>query len=136
MVMAAALAAGARIINDVTALSGDPDSLRIVARANAPVVLMHMQGEPQTMQRAPDYRMVSLDVLDALERRIETVTGAGLARDRIVVDPGIGFGKTLDHNLQILRDLALFQANGGGWLLGVSRKRFNGQLGGAPGADF
>jgi dihydropteroate synthase len=80
--------------------------------------------------------MVSLDVLDALEGRIEAAIDAGLARDRIVVDPGIGFGKTVDHNLQILRDLALFQATGCGVLLGVSRKRFIGQLGGAPGADL
>jgi len=129
LVMAAGIEAGAAIVNDVTALAGDPDSLRIVSRSPAAVVLMHMLGEPKTMQRAPRYACAPLDVFDMLESRIATVEAAGVARGRVMVDPGIGFGKTVDHNLEILRDLALYRATGCGILLGISRKGFIGQLG-------
>ena len=123
-VMTAALAAGARAVNDVTALSGDPQSLAVVARSGAAVVLMHMQGEPETMQRDPRYDNVVLDVCDFLERRIAECERAGIDRSRLVVDPGIGFGKTLAHNLELLAHLGALHGLGVGILLGVSRKGF------------
>jgi dihydropteroate synthase len=131
-VMAAALAKGARIINDVTALAGDPASLEVAARAGAPVVLMHMQGEPRTMQQAPRYALASLDVLEALEQRVAACAAAGIPRGRIVVDPGIGFGKAQQHNLEILARLALFHALGTGVMIGISRKSLVGRLVRAP----
>jgi len=123
-VMGAALAAGARIVNDVTALAGDPQSLEAVRRSGAGVVLMHMGGDPRTMQRDPRYEDVTLDVLDYLERRIAVCEAAGIARDRIAVDPGIGFGKTLAHNLALLARLGAFHGLGAAVLLGASRKSF------------
>ncbi len=123
-VMAEAAAAGAAILNDVTALSGDPESLSVAAESGLPVVLMHMQGQPQTMQADPQYEQVSLDVFDYLTDRIEACVAAGISRDRLVVDPGIGFGKTLAHNLRLLNDLALLHGMGCAILLGVSRKSF------------
>jgi dihydropteroate synthase len=124
-VMRAALDAGARIVNDVTALTGDPDSMPVAARSGAPVVLMHMAGEPRTMQAAPHYDNVALDVLDYLEARIAACVAAGIDRARIAVDPGIGFGKhPVDHNLPLLRRIALLHATGCGILLGLSRKSF------------
>ena len=123
-VMAEAAAAGATILNDVTALSGDPESLSVAAQSGLPVVLMHMQGEPQTMQAAPQYHHVSLDVFDYLTGRIAACEAAGIPRDRLIVDPGIGFGKTLEHNLRLLNDLALLHGTGCAILLGVSRKSF------------
>ncbi len=120
-VMAAALAHGARIVNDVSALADD-GAMALVARKEAPVVLMHMQGEPATMQREPRYGLASLDIVEALAARVALCAAAGIPRARIVVDPGIGFGKTRGHNLEILRRLALFQALGCGVLVGVSRK--------------
>jgi len=131
-VMRAALAAGARIVNDVTALAGDPESLGVVARAGAAVALMHMQGEPATMQAAPRYALASLDVLEALAARVAACEQAGIPRARIVIDPGIGFGKTQQHNLEILARLALFHALGTGVMIGVSRKSLVGRLAGAP----
>jgi dihydropteroate synthase len=129
VVMRAALDAGARIVNDVTALTGDADSVPVVARSGAPVVLMHMAGEPRTMQAAPHYDNVALDVLDYLEARIGACVAAGIDRASIVVDPGIGFGKhPVDHNLPLLRRLALFHATGCGILLGLSRKSFIGRV--------
>ncbi|WP_119168624.1 dihydropteroate synthase [Algihabitans albus] len=127
-VMRAAAAAGARILNDVTALTGDPESLETAAELGLPVVLMHMQGEPQTMQRAPTYAEVALDVFDALEGRVEACLAAGIPRERLAVDPGIGFGKTLAHNLHLLDNLALFHGLGCPLLLGVSRKSFIAKL--------
>ncbi|NBB84590.1 MAG: dihydropteroate synthase, partial [Alphaproteobacteria bacterium] len=127
-VMAAALDAGAAIVNDVTALTGDPDSRPLIAARRPPTVLMHMQGEPQTMQAAPAYADVVLDVFDHLEAQLTAARAAGLPPDRIVVDPGIGFGKAVDHNLALLREAALFQGLGCGVLIGVSRKSFIGRL--------
>jgi dihydropteroate synthase len=127
-VMRQAVAAGARIVNDVTALTGDPDSLAVVAALRVPVVLMHMQGEPQTMQRDPRYDDVALDVFDYLEARVQACLEAGVPRDRIAVDPGVGFGKTLQHNLLLLDRLALFHGLGCPLLLGVSRKSFVARL--------
>jgi dihydropteroate synthase len=123
-VMMAALAAGARVVNDVTALNGDPDSLAVVARSGAAVVLMHLQGEPATMQRDPRYGNVVLDICDFLESRITACERAGIDRSRLVVDPGIGFGKTLTHNLELLAHLGALHGLGVGILLGVSRKGF------------
>lgn len=131
-VMAEALAAGAAIINDVSALTGDPDSIGVVARAGAPVVLMHMQGEPATMQRDPYYALASLDVMEALATRIAVCESAGIARARIIVDPGIGFGKAPQHNLEILARLALFHGLGTGVAIGISRKSLVGRVAHAP----
>lgn len=124
----AALMAGAQIINDVSALQHDPDSLRAAAKSDAPVILMHAQGDPKTMQQAPTYDDVVLDVYDALEARIKACEGAGIARSRIIVDPGIGFGKTVAHNLSLLRNISLLHGLGCPVLVGVSRKSFIGRL--------
>jgi dihydropteroate synthase len=127
-VMREALAAGARIVNDVTALAGDPASLSIVAESAAAVVLMHMQGEPRTMQQDPTYRDAPLDVYDFFAQRIAACVAAGIDPARIALDPGIGFGKRDPHNLAILADLALYHGLGCALLLGVSRKSFIGRL--------
>jgi dihydropteroate synthase len=127
-VMRMALEKGAEIINDVSALTYDPDSLAVVAAAGCPVVLMHLQGDPQTMQQRPVYQDVLLDVYDHLSARIEACVAAGIARPKIIVDPGIGFGKALRHNLDLLNGLSLFHALGCPILLGASRKTFVGAL--------
>jgi dihydropteroate synthase len=127
-VMAEALAAGARIINDVTALTGDAKSLEVAAGSDAFIVLMHMQGEPQTMQRDPSYDDAALDIHDYLSRRISACEAAGIDRARLALDPGIGFGKTVEHNLQILDRMALYHDFGCPLLLGVSRKSFIAKL--------
>jgi len=127
-VMAAAVAAGARIINDVTALTGDPDSLAAAAASGAGVVLMHMRGEPRTMQANPRYREAALDIYDYFAARLEAAEAAGLPRRRIAIDPGIGFGKSLAHNRDILSRLALLHGLGCPILLGVSRKSFIAKL--------
>jgi dihydropteroate synthase len=124
-------AAGVDIINDVSALTHDPDSVAAAAATGLPVILMHAQGDPATMQQAPRYEDALLDVYDYLESRIDTCRAAGIARDRIVVDPGIGFGKTANHNLEILAGLSLYHALGVPLMLGVSRKSFIGALTGA-----
>jgi dihydropteroate synthase len=127
-VMEAAVAAGARIINDVTALTGDPDSLRVAGRSGAGVVLMHMQGEPRTMQANPRYREAALDLYDYFAERLDAAEAAGLPRRHIAIDPGIGFGKAIAHNQDILNRLALLQGLGCPILLGVSRKSFVARL--------
>jgi dihydropteroate synthase len=134
-VMAAAVAAGAAIVNDVSALSFDADAAATVARLGVPVVLMHARGDPTTMQRDPRYDDVTLDVFDYLASRVGVALAAGIARDRLVVDPGIGFGKTLAHNVQLLRELRVFAGLGVPVLLGASRKRFIGTLSGVEAAD-
>ena len=126
-VMRAALAAGATIVNDVTAL-GDAGSLSAVAEAGAGVMLMHMQGAPATMQVAPRYQHAMLDVYDALADRVAVCEAAGIARGRICVDPGIGFGKTLADNLTLLAGLTMLHGLGCAVALGVSRKSFIGRL--------
>ena len=123
-VMEAAIEAGAKIINDVTALDGDPESAGVAAASGAPIVLMHMQGDPRTMQDAPTYDDAPLDVYDYLHARIEACAAAGIERARLVVDPGIGFGKTHRHNAEILSSLSLYHGLGCAVLLGASRKRF------------
>lgn len=127
-VMAAALEAGAAIINDVTGLTGDPESLGVAVRSAAPTVLMHMKGEPRTMQQAPDYVDVSTDVYAYLAERVAVCLAAGMRLENLCVDPGIGFGKTVAHNLEILRHTALFHGIGVPVLIGLSRKGFIGAL--------
>ncbi|MCV6587246.1 MAG: dihydropteroate synthase [Marinibacterium sp.] len=127
----AALDAGATLINDVSGFTHDADLARVAADSGAPVCIMHAQGDPATMQQNPHYDDVCLDVYDFLADRIAALEAMGIARARIIADPGIGFGKTLDHNLTLLRNLSLFHGLGVPILLGVSRKRFIGQLGGA-----
>jgi dihydropteroate synthase len=135
-VMEAALGAGAAMVNDVSALTFDERAAGVVAAAGCPVVLMHHQGSPETMQKEPRYdRPVLLEVYDWLEARIETAVAAGIERGRIIVDPGIGFGKTVAHNLQLLNGLALFHGLGCPVMLGASRKRMIGALAGEAPAD-
>jgi dihydropteroate synthase len=127
-VMEAAVAVGAAIINDITALAGDPGSLAVAAASGADVILMHMQGEPGTMQTDPRYGFAPLDVYDYLAERVQACRDAGIPADRLCIDPGIGFGKTVQHNLEILARLSLFHGLGLPILLGVSRKSFIGTL--------
>lgn len=121
-VMRAALAAGATMLNDVSALQADPDSLAVAAAGTAAVVLMHMPGNPQTMQARAHYVDVLAEVQAALAARIAAAEAAGIARHRLIADPGIGFGKGLEHNLALLRGLEALHALGVPLLLGASRK--------------
>ena len=127
-VASAALARGARIINDVSAGRDDPDILSLAASEGAALVLMHMQGEPQTMQREPRYGDVVAEVETFLLRRVEAAVAAGVPGASILLDPGIGFGKQRVHNLALLAALPRFAALGYPLLLGVSRKRFMGSI--------
>jgi dihydropteroate synthase len=120
----AAAKAGAKIFNDVSAFTFDPKSLAAAAKTGLSVVLMHAQGEPKTMQDNPTYDDVVLEVFDYLEGRIEAAVAAGIDRARIAADPGLGFGKTLAHNLALLENLSLFHGLGVPLLVGASRKRF------------
>ena len=126
--MRAAAGAGADLVNDVSALTYDPAALEVVAETGLPVVLMHAQGDPRTMQANPVYDDVLLDVFDYLEARVEACERAGIARSKLIVDPGIGFGKTLEHNLALMAGLSLLHGLGCPVLLGASRKRFIGNL--------
>ncbi len=127
----AAFEAGVDLFNDVSALTFDPESTGTASSAKKAVCLMHAQGDPATMQDAPQYENVLLDVYNFLEKRIAAAQAAGIPRTRIMVDPGIGFGKTESHNLTLLRGLSLFHGLGCPILLGASRKRFIGRIGGA-----
>ncbi|MGN6154334.1 MAG: dihydropteroate synthase [Sphingomicrobium sp.] len=127
-VMAAAVAAGARMVNDVSALTYDLRSAEVVAAAGVPVVLMHHQGKPETMQQDPRYEDVVVEVYLWLEERIAEAEEAGIARDKILVDVGFGFGKTLAHNLELMNNLALYHSLGCPLVLGASRKRTIGAL--------
>jgi dihydropteroate synthase len=131
-VMREAVAAGAAMINDVSALHFDPESLATVAELGCPVVLMHAQGDPRTMQLNPCYDDVTLDVYDMLEARIAACTAAGIASGNIVADPGIGFGKTFRHNLDLLSRLTILHGLGVAVLVGLSRKGYIGALTGEP----
>lgn len=133
-VAAAAVAAGADVWNDVAALGHSPESLRMAAALGRPVCLMHAQGDPRTMQDAPAYHDVLLEVTDFLAARVEAAEAAGVPRGAILVDPGIGFGKTVEHNLALVRGLAMLHGLGCAVLFGASRKRFIGALGAAPDA--
>lgn len=123
-VMQRAINAGASIVNDVTALTYDRDSARVCLDASVDIVLMHMQGNPQTMQDNPTYDDAALDILDYMGERLLALETMGIARAKIAIDPGIGFGKNLDHNLRILSGIDAFHALGVPLLLGVSRKSF------------
>ena len=124
----ACVEAGADCWNDVSALTYSADSMAMAVNLDVPVVLMHAQGDPKTMQTAPSYRDVTVDVLNFLVSRIGQAVLAGVKLDHIVVDPGIGFGKTVEHNLTLMRDLGRIAALGRPVLLGASRKRFIGAL--------
>lgn len=126
----AAVAAGASLINDVSALGFDPALGPLVAATDLPLCLMHAQGAPATMQDDPQYDDVLLDVYDWLDERIAAAEALGIARSRIIVDPGLGFGKTTDHCLTLMRGLSLFHGLGCAILLGASRKRFIGAVSG------
>jgi dihydropteroate synthase len=127
----AALAAGADIVNDVSAL-GDPEMAAVVRDAGAGLVLMHMRGEPATMQQAPQYGDVVEEVRAFLADRLAAAVSAGIAAERVVLDPGIGFGKTADHNVALLAATARLRAAGRPLLVGVSRKSTVGVLTGRP----
>ena len=118
----AALAAGADIINDVTGLGGDPGMIQLAAETTAGLVVMHMRGTPASMQQAPAYQDVVTEVRSYFERRLHVLTDAGIDPERIVFDPGFGFGKTLDHNLQLLRHLPDLRIANRPLLVGISRK--------------
>ncbi len=126
-VMDAAISAGARIVNDVTALTGD-GALALVAKSNAAAILMHMQGEPRTMQDHPTYTWAPGDVFDHLEARLDACAAAGISRERLAVDPGIGFGKNDIHNAQVLDHAALYRALQCPLVIGASRKSFIGRM--------
>ena len=123
-----ALSAGACVINDITALHGDPNMCQILADAQAGVILMHMQGVPATMQKAPTYQNVVVEVHAWLTEVASQAVDRGIDSSRIMIDPGIGFGKTFDHNLEILHNLIQFRGIGYPLLVGVSRKKFIGQI--------
>ena len=125
----AALTEGAGIVNDVSAMGFDAAMAGMVAASGVPIILMHAQGDPATMQADPQYDDVLLDVFDFLKARVAVADAAGIRRDRIAVDPGIGFGKSLQHNLTLLNRLSLFHDLGLPVLLGASRKRFIGTIG-------
>ncbi|WP_417783890.1 dihydropteroate synthase [Terasakiella pusilla] len=122
-VMEAAIKAGAHIINDVTALEGD-GAVEVAAKLGVPVMLMHMQGQPQTMQENPVYDDCVLDIYDYLAERIKVCEAVGIKRANICTDPGVGFGKTLDHNMSVMNQLGLYHGLGCAVLLGASRKSF------------
>jgi dihydropteroate synthase len=123
-----AVDAGACLVNDVTGLAGDPDMARTVADTGAGLVLMHMQGEPRSMQDHPHYDHLMADICRRLRRSVEQAAEAGVPEDRIIIDPGIGFGKTLEHNIEILARLGQLRSIGRPIMVGVSRKRFIGDL--------
>ena len=124
----AALAAGASMVNDVSALRADPEMAEVVAQSGAQCCLMHMLGEPRTMQRDPRYEDVVDDVKAFLEERLQFAVGAGVAQERVLLDPGIGFGKTLHHNLELLRRLDELTTLGRPLVVGTSRKSFLGRI--------
>ncbi len=127
-VAAKALEAGANIINDVSALRTDPEMISLVKKTDVPVIIMHMQGTPSDMQIKPSYLDVVEDIVDFFRERIQWITSQGVAKERLVLDPGIGFGKTIDHNLSILKKLERFSSFKLPILLAHSRKRFLGEI--------
>ena len=134
-VMTAAIEAGARLINDVSALTYDDRSASVVAASGVPVVLMHHKGPPETMQDDPHYDDVLVEVYQWLEERIAAALDAGIARDKILIDPGFGFGKKLAHNLELMNSLAIFHSLGCPLVVGASRKRTIGALSNEAPAD-
>jgi dihydropteroate synthase len=134
-VMTSALEAGARMVNDVSALTYDDRSASVIAASSAPVVLMHHQGSPETMQDDPRYDDVLVEIYLWFEERIAAAQGAGIARDKILIDPGFGFGKNVAHNLELMNGLALFHSLGCPLVVGASRKRTIGALSGEAPPD-
>ena len=130
-----ALKKGVEIINDIYSLNRDPDMIRVLKSYPCRVVLMHMQGTPQTMQEHPQYKNVVVEITEFFKRKTEEVIKAGIDASRIILDPGIGFGKTLAHNLEIMKNIPVFKKLGFPVLLGPSRKSFIGQITGAPVED-
>lgn len=130
-----ALSAGATIINDISALQGDPDMIGVVRDSDAAVIIMHMQGTPDTMQTAPRYNDVVSEIISFFSRRLQELETAGIDLERITIDPGIGFGKLLAHNLSLINHIERFAELGRPVLLGHSRKRFLGDLTGLDTAD-
>ncbi|WP_457573960.1 dihydropteroate synthase [Desulfolithobacter sp.] len=128
----AALAAGATMVNDISALRHDADMVDVVRSCDGPVIIMHMQGTPRTMQLDPRYDDVVEDIITFFQERIAWMSEQGIDPQRIIIDPGIGFGKTLEHNLEILRNVARFRATGHRVLIGHSRKSFFDKLFGIP----
>ncbi len=123
-----ALRAGAAIINDISSLRFDPQMITLAAESDAPIILMHMKGTPGTMQENPAYGDVVAEVMDFLRERMRHAMAGGIRRERIILDPGIGFGKTVDHNLMLLRDLDRFLSLERPLLVGTSNKAFLGRL--------
>jgi dihydropteroate synthase len=123
-----ALKAGASIINDISALRFDPDIISVAAEAGVPVILMHMQGTPGDMQKNPSYQNLIAEILDFLKLAVDRAVSGGIKNDLIIVDPGIGFGKTVEHNLKIIGELGQFRVLGCPVLLGTSNKTFIGHL--------
>lgn len=124
----AAVRAGASIINDVSALRNDPLMAEAVSQSGAAVILMHMKGTPKAMQKAPRYKDIIKEISAHLEDSVKTALAAGIKKQDIIIDPGIGFGKTLAHNLAILRSLGIFKSMGFPLCVGTSRKSFIGKL--------
>jgi len=124
----AAIEAGAAIVNDITALRGDPRMRYVIARHDVPVVLMHMKGTPRTMQANPEYTDLIAEIISYLEESIEIGRAAGIPAEKMIIDPGIGFGKTTEHNLSIIKNLKRFKALGKPMLIGTSRKSFIGNV--------
>jgi len=124
----AALNAGAEIVNDVSGGNNDPEIIRLCADRQCPYIVMHMQGTPETMQNNPTYKDVVSEVLHFLQTRSEECLKAGINKDNIIIDPGIGFGKTSEHNLKLLNNLNILVNSGYSVLLGASRKRFMGEI--------
>ncbi|CCB64253.1 Dihydropteroate synthase [Hyphomicrobium sp. MC1] len=133
-VMKRAAAAGADILNDVSAFTHEPDALEVAAETGLPVIVMHAQGDPKTMNDNPQYDDVVLDVFDYLESRVQACIAAGIPKSKIVADPGIGFGKHLHHNVAVMAGLSLYHGLGVPLLLGASRKKMIGQLCNVDGA--
>lgn len=130
-----ALDAGADIVNDISASRFDPRTLALTAGKNVPIVLMHMKGRPKTMQIKPSYNDLLSEVKSFFEERISTALALGVTRDQIIIDPGIGFGKQLEHNITLIKNLHYFEDLGRPLLIGISRKSFIGQVLNQPPSD-
>lgn len=130
-----ALDVGASIVNDISALQGDPDMASVVAEAGVPVVLMHMKGTPKDMQLHPRYDSLIPEIISFLKTRVQAAVDAGISSDQIIIDPGIGFGKTITHNLEIIRRLQEFKSLEKPILIGTSRKSFIGKILDLPADD-
>ena len=115
---------GVNLINDVSGLEYDPSTIQVLRDTNIPFVLHHMQGEPKTMQKNPRYNNILLDIYDFFENKIKYLRSKGIKHNNIILDPGIGFGKNLKHNITLLRNISIFHSLGFPVLLGTSRKRF------------